>query len=422
MFKLIKEKLVYFTIRAITFPFSLLSYSTLHRLASLITPFAFSLLARYRKRSLSNLSLAKDLHLDNAQIEEIAKKSLTNLLITALEYGKLGSDPHLEKLVYCENPEVAAAYIKEGKGAVFFCAHQANWELLFLEGTKRMPGMAIGRPVKNRFLYDWVLKIRERFGGKIIPPKNALKECLRSLKKGIFVGIVGDQGMPDSGFSSSFLGRKAWTSPLPALLAYRTGAPLFFALTVRKKGSYVITYSDPILADMEKPAEEEVPRMMNACLSLLENSIKKYPDQWLWQHNKWKQKLPGSLKKPFRHDSLAIILSPDVSEDFLSQISVFRTIYPDEWILVLSSTSKPLSNAERFDEVLYYSSEKELFIQHYGPKLVFNFSNVSSLKAHFLKLAAFTVVEMHDLEKLSGLTLNKTGFSTLLTQAISYAK
>ena len=59
-----------------------------------------------------------------------------------------------------------------------------------------MPGVAIGRPVKNHFLYNWVVSMREKYGGKIIAPNQAIKEGLRGLKKGAFLGIVGDQGCP----------------------------------------------------------------------------------------------------------------------------------------------------------------------------------------------------------------------------------
>ena len=125
-----------------------------------------------------------------------------------------------------------------------------------------MPGVAIGRPIKNRYLYGWVQKMRQKFGGIIITPKNALKEGIKALQQGKFLGIVGDQGMPESSFSSSFLGRKAWTSTAPALLAYKSGCPLIVATTVRQNGHYTISYSDPIFPNKEHGAKEEVPRLM----------------------------------------------------------------------------------------------------------------------------------------------------------------
>ena len=78
-------------------------------------------------------------------------------MITCLEYAKFAKEKEISRVVICENPEAAQAILNEGKGIIFFCGHQSNWEVLFLEGTSRMPGVAIGRPIKNQKLYDWVL-------------------------------------------------------------------------------------------------------------------------------------------------------------------------------------------------------------------------------------------------------------------------
>ena len=69
-----------------------------------------------------------------------------------------------------------------------------------------MKGLAIGKPIKNKYLYERVKSIREKNGGKITVPKSALKHGLKALRRGVFLGILGDQGMPSSDFSLPFLG------------------------------------------------------------------------------------------------------------------------------------------------------------------------------------------------------------------------
>ena len=69
--------------------------------------------------------------------------------------------------------------------------------------------------LKNTSLYEWVVSIREKYGGTIIPPRQAIKGGLRALKQGKFLGIVGDQGMPESPYAFDFFGRRAWTTPCP---------------------------------------------------------------------------------------------------------------------------------------------------------------------------------------------------------------
>jgi KDO2-lipid IV(A) lauroyltransferase len=247
---------------------------------------------------------------------------MQNLAIAALEYPRLYREKDISKIARCENPAYAASLIQQGKGVIFFCGHQANWEILFLEGTSRMPGVAVGRPIKNKPLYNWTLRLREKFGGTIITPKNAYRAGVQALKSGKFLGLVGDQGMPDAGFSSPFLGRNAWTSPLPALLSRRTGCPIIVATIRRDNGQYVIHYSDPI------EPQADIEAQMIQVLDLFQESIKKRPQEWLWIHNKWKQQLPGRLQKKFRYDSVAFIFGSDPEP--LTWLPQLRTLYPRE--------------------------------------------------------------------------------------------
>ncbi len=226
----------YLIFRLLTLPLVYMPYSWIHALGNTLGLWVFYLYPRYRKRALSNLALATSLHLSSEEIRNLAKKSLQSLMITFLEYPKLSREKNISRIATCENPDAAQELLKSGQGVIFFCGHQANWELFFLEGTSRMPGVAIGRPIKNSYLYNWTLKLRQQYGGKIVSPKNALKEGLRTLRTPSFFGIVGDQGMPNSGYSSVFLGKRAWTSPLPALLSLRTKRPIIVATNRRFNG------------------------------------------------------------------------------------------------------------------------------------------------------------------------------------------
>ena len=400
----LREKLVYSLIRLATWPCRWMPYSWIRLLGRFLGWLGFFLLHDYRKRALSNLALASKLELSEAEILQIAKESFQNLAINCLEYPKLDAESNLASVIRCENKELADALYAKGQGIVFFCAHQANWEVLFLDGTARMNGVAIGKPIKNKRLYQWIVSIREKNGGKIIAPQNAVKEGLRALKKGAFLGIVGDQGMPSSGYSFPFLGRKAWTSTAPALLAYRTQSPIVFAETRRTQQGYKIRYSDPIWPDATKPMEEEVVRMMDETLRLLEKSVEEAPGEWLWQHNRWKQQTPLKISKRFRHDCLCIVLPSDATEwdKITPELSAFRILYPTEFISLLIPEERreaplELEGAER----LYYRTPSETLLKDYRFKFVFNFTNDAKIAPHYRKLSAFEVLTWADLQALA---------------------
>lgn len=360
-------------------------------------------MSEYRKRTLSNLSLAKDLALTPKEIIRIAKQSFQNLAINCLEYPKLAHEKDFSRVIHCKNPEVANALYQKGQGIIFFCGHQSNWEVLFLDGTTRMRGMAIGKSIKNKYLYQWITSIREKNGGTIISPKNAVREGLRALRKGIFMGIVGDQAMPDSGYAFPFFGRRAWTSTAPALLAYKTQCPIIFAATKRVRSGYQIHYSDPIWPELGKPAEQEIVRMMNELLTLLQNSIKESPGQWLWQHNRWKQQTPRILYKRFRQDCICIILPEDpvLFQELSEHLPTLKTIYPLAFISLLVPAiyrSVPLIES---DEIIYYEHPKETLLKDYRFKLVFNFHPYKPISTHYRKLSAFEVIDAETLKELA---------------------
>jgi KDO2-lipid IV(A) lauroyltransferase len=451
----------YFTlVLVLTWPLRFLPFWVLHALGRLLGSCVYVCVPKFRKRALSNLSLATALHLSNGEIRRYAKESLQNLMITCLEYAKFASLKTMKGVARCVNPETAQTLMDNGMPVIFFCGHLANWEVLLLEGTERMKGVAIGRPIKNVPLYNWVVKIREKFGGKIIAPKNAIREGLRGLKQGLFLGIVGDQGMPDSGFCCPFLGRKAWTSPMAAILSHRTGAPIIVATTKREKGRYWIHYADPLWPDKEAPMQQEVERLMKLALVPLEEAIREHPGQWLWSHNRWKQQTPDRLKKAFRHESILIILpqegivyctppscvnldsletkqnranfvcapneehhcqigkgdeedrfcevaaspnSHNLGGRSIKNLKPFRTFYPHEFITIYApeGSGVELEGAE----IVTYKDPQELFKEDYRFKLVFNFTPIEALNTHFKKLAAFTAISLRGTEQLNTLIL-----------------
>lgn len=400
-----KDFWIYWIIRCLTAPFGWMPLSWLRKIASPLGVLGFYCMRDFRKRTLSNLALATDLRLSQKEILKIAKQSFQNLAINCLEYPKLARAKNLAQMLLCKNPEVASSLASQGKGIIFFCGHQANWEVLFLDGTSRMKGIAIGKPIKNKHLYRWIVSIRERNGGKIIAPRNAVFEGLKVLKKGGFIGIVGDQGMPDSGYSFPFFGRRAWTSTAPALLSYKTGCPIIFASTRRIQTGYEIEYSDPIWPNLNNPIEEEVPKMMDAALTLMQQSIQKSPGEWLWQHNRWKQQTPRILYKRFRHDCICIIL-PEKKESWdalIPHLSTLKQIYAANFLSLMVPIRYQNTPLIEADEVFYYHHIEETLRSDFRFKLIFNFTDYRAIDSHFLDLSAFEVLNIEKLQKIAGL-------------------
>lgn len=376
-----------------------LPQSIIHNLAKLMGSIAYYALPRFRKRTTSNLALASKLQLSNCDIKQLSKAAFHNLMITLFEFGKLSRRSFIERAVSHQSLHIANDLIQKNSGTVFFCGHQANWEILFLDGILRFQkGMAIARPLKNPYICRWVQSIRETYGGEIIPQKQALRKGIRGLRNGISIGIVGDQGMPESSFSSEFLGRTAWTSTAPALFAYKTNSPIVVMSIARTDKKYEITYSDPIFPNAEAPLDTEIPRLMNLTLTEFEKSIEKNPDQWLWLHNRWKQETPTHLYYRFCMDSILLILPRgDSFVKYDTLVPLIEEIYPKAFLSLLIPSEYDSAKYSSRWEVHQYANKKEMLLEDYRFKLVFNFSSVHRVKQHFLRYSAFEVLSFSDI-------------------------
>lgn len=392
-------------IRLIGIPFSLMPYSWIHKIAKSFGSLAFFLGKPYRKCVMNNLAIAKDLQLKESEMQKIAKESFHNLAITTLEYFRLHrSKNNLEEIIISKNPNILTETAKHGKGLVIISSHQANWEIPMLDITRYLKGIAIGRPIKNHKLYTWILRLREMHGGKVITPKKALSTGIKELKKGHFVGMACDQALTESSYSYPFFGVRAWTTSSPALLAYKTGAPLIAVTTERINNKYHIHYSPPIWPDTTKPLREEVCRLMDHSLAIFETSIKKFPGQYFWQHKRWKQSSINHVLKKYRKDFILIILpnKEKLLEKILSSLPTLKTIYPRSFFsFMVPEKKKDLPLPFKNSEIHTYANLQDILVRDWRYQLVFDFIDKRSIRRHFYKLSATHVLTERSLHTLA---------------------
>lgn len=385
----------YIFIRSFLYCLSFLNFEQIQKLAKILTPLCYKVITKYRKRALSNLALAKDLSLTNDEIRRISKQSLFHLLVTAFEYGKLAKVNSIKSFCNCTNPQETDALLDNKKGVIFFCGHQSNWELLFLDATSRHFGVCIGKPIKNTRLYNFILSIRQKFLGSVIIPKDAYKGCMKALKKGELVGVVGDQGLTESSFSYDCMGRKAFMTTLPAILSVRSGAPVYVASIIRESNSYSITYTGPIKASTD--SLDPIHEITLKSLLILDEKIKKHPEQWMWQHNRWKIPYKNFIPKKFKHDAIAVIIAHKI-ENLDEELLLLKETYKDAYIICFKPRTLNLELS--FDEIISYDHTDNCFVEHYGPKLIIDLVNIQGLQKHFKKLSAFEYIHTSSIKKL----------------------
>ena len=177
----------------------------------------------------------------------------------------------------------------ESQGCIFVTPHIGNWELLpHVSAYAGIPLAIVARPLDNGYLERLIFENRVAGGQVLIPKKNALFTLQKTLQKGTSIGMLPDQSTM-KGLSIDFFGRPATTTPVPAILAINYKRPIVVVACCRTKDNkYDGFVSDPIFPGEYTSEKEEITRITKEITREMEIIIRKYPEQYLWIHNRWK--------------------------------------------------------------------------------------------------------------------------------------
>lgn len=375
------------------------SYKNIYKIGTALGSLAFILHRTFRKKAMTSLAIAYGESLSEKERRNIARRSFQNLMITCLEFFRLKKSRHkIHEIVHIKNNPNVVKLLDEGQAVIFLSAHQANWEIPFLALTEKWPGIAIGRPISNPYLYKYVMSVREMHGGKIIMPKEATRSGIAALKEGKFLGIVGDQAYPTSSYSYPLLGTRAFTAATPALLAYRTHCPIVVGSCRRIKGHYIVSGSDPIWPDQTKTLREEMPRMMDLAMDFMEKSIKQYPQQWMWVHDRYKQIGINYIKRKYRYSFILIILPAD-GQKYLEGVKAIKALYNTAFITLFIPEGMKIDLPDM--TIKSYAKESDLFVRDWRYQLLFDFYNSKRLQRHYKRLGLFAALDLKKMEEIA---------------------
>jgi Kdo2-lipid IVA lauroyltransferase/acyltransferase len=187
-----------------------------------------------------------------------------------------------------EHYEAAKA---KGKGVIFVTGHCGNWELMALSfGVLQDPLSVVARRQKNPVLNGVVERMRTKYGNGIIYKEGAVRQMMSLLRKRGVVGILIDQAaMPEEGYLIDFLGRKAWTTKMPALLARKTRVPVLPGFIHREGDRHVFEIHPEVELSTEESGDEGLVEDTRKLTGYVEEYARRYPTEWYWLHRRWKR-------------------------------------------------------------------------------------------------------------------------------------
>jgi len=255
----------------------------------------FLLDGKHRRVSIANLAAAFP-QLAGPKLLELSRKSFENIgkLMIEVIFLKRREKTLLSGTTIegWDNLHEAA---RNGKGYILVSGHFGNWEwVAFLQSSLGFPLEMVTRPLDNPFAENFLKKIREAKGNRVIYKRNAVREMVKALKASKGIAFVFDQNFgEDGGVFVPFFGRPAATTPVFGRIAARLEVPVLPVMAYPEDGGYRIVYGKPIFPRKDLPVEENSMLVIEEATRKLEEAVRKTPWAWFWMHDRWRTRPPG---------------------------------------------------------------------------------------------------------------------------------
>ncbi len=259
------------------------------------------LIPRLRRHAQANLQLALP-ELDAATRERIEKNTFQNLgraLAETANFPKLNRE-NIKKIVEYEGLENYHSAVAQGRGVILLTGHLGAWELsVFAHSIYGYPMSFLARRIDNPLVERLAELNRSRFGNRSIDKKGSLREVLKTLKSGGVVGILADlNSAREEGVFINFFGKQACATAGVATLALRTGAVVLpgYIIWDEAKKIHRLCFEPTLETINTGNQKEDVILNTQQYATVIENVIRRFPDQWLWIHRRWRTRPEGEAE------------------------------------------------------------------------------------------------------------------------------
>jgi KDO2-lipid IV(A) lauroyltransferase len=260
------------------------------RLGRFLGACVFHVLPIRRRIVLDNLAHAFPEKSDAARklIARDCYRQLGRILAETLILPRISFD-EIDALVRFHDTAAMDAALATGRGVIFCMGHMGNWELLGYGGARRgYKFHAVTKTLKgtlNRRLHETRRKV---FGE--LPPSGSFECGVELLHQGDAVALIIDQHRHgDKAVAIEFFGRRAATSPAPALFAMRAKVPVFAGwMTLGDDDVYDVRFRGPFPVPENLPLAEQLEVHSQTLAADLEATIRTHPAEWFWVHRRWK--------------------------------------------------------------------------------------------------------------------------------------
>ncbi|UWZ82723.1 lysophospholipid acyltransferase family protein [Occallatibacter riparius] len=297
-----QERLEYWLVTAVARTLGRLPRGISRILVRILTFTCYIALSRLRRVGQRNLDLALPKLPPNTK-KKILRHVYRNLGWQLVEFCRMPryTPENTRNWIRTEGLDHYLAARARGKGVLILTGHLGAWELSsFYHSLMGYPMGMVIRRLDNRVLDEYVNGIRCLHGNRVLHKDDFARGLLTAMRSGQTVGILMDTNMtPPQGEFVKFFGVTACTASGLARVALKTGAAVLpgFCLWEEKEQQYVLHFGPELdftrTPKPESAHEADILALTQQCNDVLESWIRRYPDQWLWIHRRWKTRAPG---------------------------------------------------------------------------------------------------------------------------------
>lgn len=225
------------------------------------------------------------------EVRYLARKFYATFAVYFVEVLKCVSTSPLkiDKKLSFVNLELIEQHILSGKNVVVCLGHCGNWELLtFLSYKLHHEMYAIYKPLRSKPINQLMIKLRSRYGMKMVQGKYAIRHILSNKSSASVYYFIADQcpRIKEENYRFDLLNQSTYFfSGMEKLARFSQSAVVYMDIVQTSKGKYEVTCTS-VCENARSSKEGEITHIY---ASLLSESIRKEPHDWLWSHKRWKR-------------------------------------------------------------------------------------------------------------------------------------
>ena len=297
----LRERLENRALRLMVGAIGLLPRSVARAVGAGIGAAAWRLLGRLRAVGMRNLELAFP-GKSEAERKAILRGVYRSLGWEVGEFCKMSgyTAEQASAFIRYDGLEHYLAAREKGKGVLVLTGHLGAWELSsFYHSLRGYPMSLVIRRLDNPLVDAFVNRIRCLHGNRVIHKDDFARGLLTSMQRGETVGILMDTNMtPPQGVFVPYFGVEACTASGLARVALHSGAAVLpgFLVWEAAEQKYVLRFGEQLELIRGGNAAQDIVANTALFTATIEAYVRRYPEQWLWVHRRWKTRPEGERK------------------------------------------------------------------------------------------------------------------------------